>query len=41
MEKKKDMKTCAWRYITFSVAYDYVVWFVFIDSKQELFRSCS
>ena len=38
--EKKDMKTCAWRYITFSVAYDYVVWFVFIDSKQEFFRSC-
>ena len=25
MEKKNDMKTCAWRYITFSVAYDYFV----------------
>ena len=23
--EKKDMKTCAWRYITFSVAYDYFV----------------
>ena len=30
--EKKDMKTCTWRYITFSVAYDYVVCFAFIDS---------
>ena len=34
--EKKDIKTYAWRYITFSVAYDYVFCFVLTLNRSSL-----